>query len=82
MAAAQSNEEIFVDAFSQAGSFRPESDMLRSSRVYEKVHAFTNVSALVAVLVFVAVQRNKSIDFTGAFLEEHQLRTAFETLCQ
>jgi len=67
---AQSNEEIFVDAFSQTGSFRPEADILRSSRVYEKLHAFMNVSVLVAMLAFVALQRNKTFDCTGAMLKE------------
>lgn len=74
-------EEVFMDAFSQAG-MKPEAEMLRSSRVYEKVHQFMNVSALLCILFGVAVQRNKRIDLATMFIPEKHLRPAFETLCR
>lgn len=60
-------EEIFVDAFGSDGESFP---MLRSQeqQVFEQVHAFMNVSAVLAIISFVAVHRNKSIDLAGMFL--------------
>ena len=72
-------EEVFMDAFSQTG-LRPEAEMLRSSRVYEKVHEFVNFSALLCVIMGVAVQRNKRVDLATMMIPEKHLRPAFETL--
>ena len=58
-----------------------EPGAVKTSRVFEQVHAFMNVSALVAILAFVAVHRNKKFDLAGLFLEETHLKTAFDTLC-
>ena len=72
-------EEIFVDAFGSDGESFP---MLRSQeqQVFEQVHAFMNVSAVLAIISFVAVHRNKSIDLAGMFLQEGHLKEAFDTL--
>lgn len=40
-----------------------------------------NVSALVAILGFVALQRNKSFSLASYFLTEKHLQGAFDTLC-
>ena len=74
-------EDVWMDAFSQP-SLKPETDTLRSSRLYEKIHQFMNVSALLFILIGVAVQRNKRIDLPSVFISEAPLRPAFETLCQ
>ena len=39
-----------------------------------------NVSAVLAIISFVAVHRNKSIDLAGMFLQEGHLKEAFDTL--
>jgi len=71
-----------MDAFSHDSSLKPETEMLRSSRVYEKVHQFMNASALLFILVTVALQRNKSFDLPTMLISEKHLKPAFETLCQ
>jgi len=79
-------EEVFVDAsYGQASEsleIAEEMMLLRSSKVLNQVHAFMNVSAVLAILCFVAVQRNKSIDLSSMFIQEPKLKPAFETLCQ
>ena len=76
-----SNEEIFVDAFSSSAStMHPDANSLRSSRLYEEVHAFMNVAALCAILGFVATYRNKSLDLASWIVEEAHLKPAVETV--
>ena len=41
-----------------------------------------NVAAVLAILGFVAIQRNKSVDLAKMLVSEPHLRTAFDTLCQ
>jgi len=60
---------------------KAESEVLRYSRVFEDIHAIFNVSALLAILGFVAVQRNKTLDISSYFITEPQLKPAFDTLC-
>jgi hypothetical protein len=74
-------EDVWMDAFSQP-SLKPETDVLRSSRLYEKIHQFMNVSALLFIMIGVALQRNKKIDLPSMFVSEAALKPAFETLCQ
>lgn len=40
-----------------------------------------NVAAVVAIISFVALQRNKSMELASFFIEEESLKVAFTTLC-
>ena len=54
---------------------------LRSDKVMHQVHAFMNVSAVLAIFGFVALHRNKSIDLAGMLIKEQALRQTFDVLC-
>lgn len=41
-----------------------------------------NVAAVISILCFVALQRNKSIDLSAFFIRENHLKGAFDTMCQ
>ena len=45
------------------------------------MHTFVNISAILAILGFVAVQRNKSVDLGVIFVSEPHLREAFDIVC-
>lgn len=78
--AATGYEEIFTDA-AASHTVTGGSQMLKTSRIYEQVHAFMNVAAVVAIIGFVALQRNKSMELSGYFIDEESLKAGFTTLC-
>ena len=49
--------------------------------VQNQVHTFVNMSFVLALLTFVALQRNASVDLASLFLKEVGLREAFQALC-
>ena len=74
-------EEVFLDAFAQGAIVAQNSMIIKETPFFEKVHAVANVAALLAIIIFVALQRNKNIELSSFFLKETQLKRAFDTLC-
>lgn len=85
----ESSPEVFVDAFGQESTQSDLSSKLaeaggRSSKFGEQMHAIMNVAAVLALVSFVALQRNASIDLAQTFMspdESRFLSKPFETLC-
>ena len=65
-------EEVFGDTFEaiEGGAFieSEETFLANNPKVLQQVHAFVNVSAVLAVISLVAIHRNKAFDLTGYFI--------------
>ena len=52
----------------------------RSSFLVEDLHAFMKISGVLAILAFVSLHQNKTIDLVEIFGINRNLKNAFETL--
>ena len=48
-------EEVFMDAFAQGAAVAQNSMVIKETPFFEQVHAFANVAALLAIIIFVAL---------------------------